>query len=111
MPKLKINKQLNRPDGQKIPAGSIAESNPIFVESEKAIKFPTKLMFNQDSIDNKKTPIPCIVEFKFNRLVKQCTDDEWTKVNDDANAGLLVSQFYQECIDDMGMKGSTEIIV
>ncbi len=110
MPKVEITKQLDRPDGGVVASGSIADSNPVFIESEKAIKFPTKLMLNQQAIDDGKQPVPSINEFKFNKLVKMCSDSEWDAVNDDSGAGLLVTQFYQEVIAEHIGDGFTNLI-
>ena len=111
MPIVKITKQLDRPDGGKVASGSIAVCNsPRQVVSEQAVEFNTEFFINQTAIDNGKTNIPALVKFPKMKLIKMCSDDEWTELNDDAGAGALIGKFMTECIDEVLGDGFTELI-
>lgn len=112
MPKVKINKQLDRPDGGKVASGSIAVcDNPQPIGESKAVVFRIAIYLNQTAIDSGKKPIPALDKFPKFKLVKQCTDTEWDALNDDAGAGALMATFMKECIDTVLGDGFTEIIV
>ena len=113
MPYIKINKQLNRPDGGKITSGSVATSNPSFDEGNMRVIFPTYLYVSEASKNEGKAVIPACVELTSRksmpkRLVKQCTIEEWEAINLGANAGILTMQWFQTCIDEVIGAGFTE---
>ncbi len=111
MPIVKITKQLDRPDGGKVASGSIAVCNsPRQVVNEKAVVFIIAFFINQTAIDSGKTNIPQLVKFPTMKLVKMCSDDEWTELSDDAGAGALVGKFMKECIDAAIGDGFAELI-
>jgi len=111
MPKVKINKQLNRPDGGLVASGSLAVcNNPQQIVSTKQVVFVCPIYLTETAFDNGKKNVPEIDQFKTFKLVKQCTDQEWTDLNDAAGAGVLVGTFMQECIDAVLGDGFTELI-
>lgn len=112
MPRVKINKQLDRPDGGKVASGSIAVcDNPQPIGRSKAVVFRIAIYYNQTYLDAGNEPVPKLVKFPKFKLVKYCTEAEWTALNDDAGAGALVATFMKECIDTVLGDGFTEIIV
>lgn len=113
MPKIKITKQLNRPDGGTITANSIADSNPRMIEESVGGKvfFPFKLHFSQSAMDSGKPKVPACTEFPTMRVVKQCTQAEWDAMNDDADAGALVSGWMLAEIIAVVGTGNAEIVI
>jgi len=111
MPKVKINKQLNRPDGGVVASGSLAVcNNPMPLVNTKQVVFLSPIYLTETSYDNGKTNIPAIDQFKTFKLVKQCDDAEWDALNDDAGAGVLMGTFMAECIDAVIGAGFTELV-
>lgn len=112
MPKIKINKALNRPDGGVVSAGSIAIcNNPQQLVTSKQVVFLTNFYITQTAFDNGKTSIPQLDKFPSMKLIKQCSEEEWTQLEVNAGAGELIATFMQECIDEAIGGGSTEIII
>ena len=111
MPKVKITKQLDRPDGGKVASGCIAVcNNEQKIENQKAVVFITSFYLNETSYEGGKKSIPELDKFKSHKLIKMCSDEEWESLNDDAGSGLLVGTFMKECIDlEIGL-GFTELI-
>ena len=93
MPKIKINKQLNRPDGGTVSSGSIASSNPRMIEQEAGgvVKFITTLHFSESAMNDDKPGVPAVTQFSYKGLQKTCTQAEWDAMNDEADAGALVT--------------------
>lgn len=111
MPKVKINKALNRPDGGSVSSGSLAVcNNPQQLVNSMQVVFLTNFFITETAYQNGKTPIPQLDKFPSMKLIKQCSEEEWADLNDSAGAGALVGLFMQECIDAIIGGGSTEII-
>jgi hypothetical protein len=111
MPKVKINKQLSRPDGGNVSSGSLAVcNNPQQRVSSKQVIFKTSFYITESAYDNGKQPIPKLDKFPRMKLVKDCSDEEWDALYDDAGAGALVGTFMTECIDAILGDGFTELI-
>jgi len=117
MPKLKINKKLNRPDGGVISAGSVAKSIAVFNEDTMEVNFPLYLYVSENALNNNKKPIPSCVEFSSRltsgkselvRMVKKCSEDEWLEVNTGGQAGQLTNEWFKNCIDEIIGAGYTE---
>lgn len=116
--KIKINKQLNRPDGGVVPSGSIATSNPKMVSAKVptandagTVLFPIVLAFDQASLDADKVGVPAITEFSYRGINKTCTQAEWDAMNDNADAGALVNGWMQTAIEQIIGVGNTEILI
>ncbi len=112
---IKINKQLNRPDGGKVASGSVVEFNTTTVDSEKKVVFYCKQYLSETARDNGKTPVPAIVEIGSDSspyyLSKYCTDEEWDDLTIGENqTAILLNQWLQEIIDSLIGLGYTEIV-
>lgn len=111
MPKVKINKQLTRPDGGTVSSGSIAVcNNPQQLVNYQQVVFKTQFYITETALEKGKQPVPKLDKFPTMKLIKTCSNDEWTALNDDAGAGALVGTFMQECIDSILGDGFTELI-
>jgi ABC-type amino acid transport substrate-binding protein len=73
------------------------------------VSYDLTLYFNQNAVDEDKTPVPFITDFAF-RLNKQCTEQEWIDVMTLANAGMITQEWLEELIDLEIGQGYTEIV-
>lgn len=111
MPIVKINKQLDRPDGGKVASGSIAVCNePRQVINKKTVVFLMPIFLNQTAIDNKKSHIPALVLFPIFKLIYKCTDEEWAELIDDSSAGAYMGLLMEKAIAAQIGDGFTELI-
>ena len=105
---IQINKELQRPDGGNVKAGSIVDYNARFLSDVTTIVYDLKLYFNQKAIDEKKLPVPKVDNLKF-RITKKCTEEQWKKLNESGSVDLVQS-WLKELIDQEIGKGFTEIV-
>jgi hypothetical protein len=107
---IKINKQLQRPDGGTVSSGSIIDYNSRFIGKGMIISFDLMHHFSESALEDGKPLIPEIKNFAY-RLNKECTEEEWAKVMiGEEPAGPLVQLWLQELIDEKIGEGNTEII-
>jgi len=110
---IKINKQLNRPDGGEIAAGSIVDFNQKTNATEEdtgIVFFLIKHYISQAAIADGKETIPVITEFKYT-LSKVCTTEEWSQLLMGENqTSVLLHDWLKEIIDSKIGLGNTEII-
>lgn len=105
---IKITKTLNRADGGNVTANSILDFSTRKLESERIMIYDLKLFFNQICKNENKPQIEGITDFA-NRIIKECTVEEWAKLND-AGSVDLVQVWLKQLIDiEIGL-GFTEII-
>ena len=108
---IKINKQLQRPDGGTVSSGSIIDYNSKFIGKTKQVVYFLKHYFSESAIENGKRAIPAITNFAY-RQVKECSDAEWIELNMGPDpSGVLVQLWLQEIIDSKIGEGFTEIII
>jgi hypothetical protein len=105
---IKITKKLNRPDGGTVSAGSVLDYSTTFPKDAKVVFYSISLYFNQLALDEKKPTIPAVTEFDY-KMVKECTDAEWSKLND-AGSNDLVQLWLKEMLDLKLGLGNTEIV-
>ena len=105
---IKINKQLDRPDGGKVPSGSLIQSEPMFKKEQLKVIWKLTHWLSQSAIDSDKMPIPIITNFDY-WITKQCTEEEFAKLND-AGSAELVENWLKEIIDASIGLGYTEIV-
>jgi hypothetical protein len=106
---IKINKQLQRPDGGTVSSGSIVDYTTRMLGESMQVVYYLKHYFSQAAIDDGKPTIPGVTNFGYNQ-VKTCTETEWTELNLDAGAGPRVQDWLKEIIDANIGNGNTEII-
>ncbi len=106
---IKINKELQRPDGGNVAAGSILDYNTKFIGKGKMTMFTVFLYYSREALDDGKVTVPSITDFKF-RLTKKCSDQEWIDVMTKANAGELTQGWLKDLVDAKIGLGNTEII-
>jgi len=106
---IKINKQLQRPDGENVSAGSIVDYTTRMVGESMTVIYFIKLYFSQSAMENGKLTVPAVDNFGY-KIVKNCTEQEWLDMNTLPNAGLLVQDWLQDIIDELIGVGNTEII-
>ena len=106
---IKINKQLQRPDGGTVSAGSIVDYNSKFIGKGMIISFQLMHYFSESAIESGKTLIPAITNFKY-RLNKECTAEQWVEIFTQANAGIYVETLLKDLIDEKIGEGFTEIV-
>lgn len=110
---IKINKQLNRPDGGKVSTGSIVDFN----QKTKATGEDTGIVFflishyiSAAAITDGKETIPVITEFEYT-LSKVCDSEEWEQLLMGENqTSVLLHDWLKEIIDNKIGLGNTEII-
>lgn len=105
---IKINKQLQRPDGGTVSSGSLLDYNTRFIGNGKIISYDLTLYFSQSALDSGKKKVPSVVNFKY-RINKHCTEAEWLKLND-AGSADLVQEWLKDLIDIEIGQGFTEIV-
>jgi len=109
---IKINKQLQRPDKGTLSAGSIIDYNARFIGETMQVVYDLTHWFNELAKDTAKEdgwlPVAGITNFSY-KLVKDCTPEEWAKLNDVGSA-QLVQEWLQELIDSKIGEGYTELI-
>lgn len=109
---IQINKQLQRPDKGTLSAGSLIDFKTIRSETDKSIRYNLTHWFNQAAKDAPKEdgwlPVAVVKNFSY-ILRKECTDEEWLKLND-AGSTELVEGWLQDIIDSKIGDGNTEII-
>ena len=106
---IKINKQLQRPDGGTVSAGSIVDYSTRMLGSTMQVVYYLKHYFSQTAIDEGKPTIPAVTNFNY-KIVKNCTEQEWEELNLDAGAGPRVQDWLKEILDELIGAGNTEII-
>jgi hypothetical protein len=106
---IKINKQLDRPDGGKVSAGSIVDYSTRMLGETMQVVYYLKHYFSQTAIDDGKQTIPGVTNFAY-KQVKNCTEAEWSELNLDAGAGPRVQDWLKEILDELIGAGNTEII-
>jgi hypothetical protein len=105
---IKINKQLKRPDGGTVSSGSILNYNTRFIGNGMIISYDLTLYFSQSALDNGMKKVPSVLDFKY-RLNKECTIEEWAKLNDSGSADL-VQNWLKDLIDTEIGTGFTELV-
>jgi hypothetical protein len=106
---IKINKQLQRPDGGTVSAGSIVDYTTRMLGESMQVVYYLKHYFSQSAIDDGKPTIPGVTNFGY-KQVKNCTVAEWTELNLDAGAGPRVQDWLVEILDELIGAGNIEII-
>jgi hypothetical protein len=107
---IKINKQLQRPDGGNVSTGSIIDYNSRFIGKGRIVSFDLMHHFSESALNEGKQLIPSITNFIY-RLNKECTIEEWTELMIGADAsGDLVQNWLKKLIDVKIGSGYTEII-
>lgn len=105
---IKINKQLNRPDGGKVSSGSIVKYDTRLNGKTMIVWFFLNHYISQTSIDSEKETIPKIEQFNY-KIFKDCTPEQWAKLNDAGSAELVESWLKEELEKQIGI-GYIEII-
>ena len=106
---IKINKQLQRPDGGTVSAGSIIDYNSKFIGKGMIISFQLMHHFSESAIEGGKPLIPSITNFKY-RLNKECTAEQWSEIFTQPDAGIYVETILKDLIDEKIGAGFTEIV-
>lgn len=106
---IKINKQLTRPDGGKVSTGSLLKYNPKQNGDKLTVVYFLTHYISQSALDIGKLPIQKVEEFSYVQE-KQCTQEEFDAMINDAGAGALVEGWLVEIIDGLIGVGNTEIV-
>lgn len=110
---IKINKQLNRPDGGVVDAGSIVDFNQSTHsngDDTGTVFFAVSLYISEEAIEEGKKAVPSIVEFGW-QLPKECDVAEWSELLMGENqTAILMHDWLKEIIDSKIGEGFTEII-
>lgn len=106
---LKINKQLNRPDGGKVNSGSIVKYSTRFnTKGGLVIWYFLDHYLNSTSLENGKKTIPETLEVP-KSMYKECTEEEWAKLNE-AKSAEQVELWLKEGLEGIIGEGYIEII-
>ena len=90
-------------------AGTIGSyDSTTFPKDSRVIFYRLSLYFNQLALDENKPTIPAVTEFDY-KIVKECTDKEWSKLND-AGSNDLVQLWLKEMLDLKLGQGNTKIV-
>lgn len=106
---IKINKQLQRPDGGTVSSGSIIDYNSRFIGKGMIISFDLMHHFSKVALEADKPLIPSITNFPY-KLNKECTIEEWSDIFTKPDAGIYVETLLKDLIDEKIGEGNTEII-
>ena len=105
---LKINKQLNRPDGGKINSGSIITFDPIPRTNDGDVVFSMKHYVSETTLNNSKKPIHKIDEFDYT-IKRPTTPDEFASLNNAGAVDLMTGWLVTELESKLGV-GTIETI-
>lgn len=104
---IKINKQLNRPDGSKVSSGSIIKYDTRLNGKSLIVWFFLNHYISTAAFEAEKQPINSINEFKYT-LYRECTPEEWAELNK-AGSAELVEGWLKEVLDSEMGEGYVEI--
>jgi len=107
---IQINKELNRPDGGTVAAGSLLDYQTRMIGEKKQVVFYLSLFVSQAAKDEGKDTIPAVNEFKYVQS-KDCTEQEWTDLTEGSgSSGALVQDWLKEIIDELIGAGNTQLV-
>tara|TARA_R110000824_G_scaffold289801_2_gene478326 strand:- start:141 stop:473 length:333 start_codon:yes stop_codon:yes gene_type:complete len=109
---IQINKELTRPDKGIVAAGSLIRFSTIFPSGTMEVRYNLKHWVDKDAMDAPKKdgwlPITSVRDFSYIQI-KQCTPEEYARIND-AGSAQLVESWLKELIDVKIGNGNTKII-
>ena len=105
---LKINKQLNRPDGGEVQSGSVIKYDVRLNTKSSTVWFFLNHYISEDTLNEGKQNISKINEFNY-KLYRECSQVEWDMLND-SNSAELVAGWLLELIENKIGSGYIQII-
>tara|TARA_R110000744_G_scaffold148351_1_gene261377 strand:- start:6599 stop:6922 length:324 start_codon:yes stop_codon:yes gene_type:complete len=106
---IQIDKELTRPDKGTVAAGSLINFTTIFPTGTMNVRYNLIHWVNEEAKDSEEwLPILGVINFSYIQI-KECTPEEYAKLNDSGSAELVES-WLKELIDAKIGAGNTKII-